>query len=882
MFETISVPRRVIEGAPALAHPFDEQGARLTDVKACRELIKRYQAWLSERFAEGYAVGPLLDARTAFFDSLLSRLFLSFGLGADGTLAMLAVGGYGRAEMFPGSDIDILIVSSAEPIEASTQEKLESFISFLWDIKLDLGSSVRTVSDTLIEARGDITVRTNLLENHLIAGSGDVAELLLRRITQDNAWDPGRFLDAKVSEMRERYHQYKDTVYSIEPDVKNNPGGLRDLQVMQWIAALRFGAHDPSQMLQAGLLTEDEYSEFIECRAFLFEVRYALHLCARGSNRLTLDSQKSAAALLGYGSQGNAPVETMMRALFRTFRRVRELNEIVIQLETISIRGRLDGEDEPVFLNSVFVQRGKYIDVLDHDLFSDDPSMILELFRAIASRPAIKAIHVNCLKALRDARRALTSYLIELPQCRGIFKAVLTDPKAQAVALPLMHETRVLSAYMPQWERIEGLTQFDMFHMFSVDEHTIRVLTNLVTLQQRDEPIYSGFASVIRKLTEPGLLLVAAFLHDIAKGHGGHHAEEGAKIAYNFCQLHSFAPYQTELICWTIRSHLLFSITATRRDISDPEVISRFAAQLRDEEHLNMLYCLTVADVQATNEHEWNSWKDSIFRQLYLSVRQVLRGGRDGALDAGLKAQENQQLIIESSPEIKKSDLLRYFALFPTSYFIHYPPAEIRWHARNIVRFPKGDRPLILFAQLGPLGTELLVWYRSTSPTFFGSITAAMALKHLNVFSAQVFLTHHNHVLCTIKFQTRKNQPLDSDRLNSLRKSILAQLEDAGKDIELKRDSAHLFKVPTRISFLTDEGSGHTSFEVSTLDGEGLLAKIGIILGRCGCFISAARINTTGERADDFFTVTDVNGMPLGDSKKAELSQALHEALDEN
>ena len=182
MFETISVPRRVIEGAPALAHPFDEQGARLTDVKACRELIKRYQAWLSERFAEGYAVGPLLDARTAFFDSLLSRLFLSFGLGADGTLAMLAVGGYGRAEMFPGSDIDILIVSSAEPIEASTQEKLESFISFLWDIKLDLGSSVRTVSDTLIEARGDITVRTNLLENHLIAGSGAVAELLLRRI----------------------------------------------------------------------------------------------------------------------------------------------------------------------------------------------------------------------------------------------------------------------------------------------------------------------------------------------------------------------------------------------------------------------------------------------------------------------------------------------------------------------------------------------------------------------------------------------------------------------------------------------------------------------------------------------------------------------------
>ena len=880
MFESINVPRKTVEGAPGRVRPFDEQGADIYDVRSCRALLARFQDYLSSCFRDGFGVPELLDCRTAFFDSLLSRLFLHFGLGASGTLALMAVGGYGRAEMFPGSDIDILLVCSEEPISDGTGSRIESFISYLWDIKLDLGSSVRSVHDTVIEARGDITVRTNLLENHLIAGSKDVAAYLLKSVAQDMGWDSRRFLDAKVAEQQERYHQYKDTVYSIEPDVKNNPGGLRDIQVLQWVASLHFGARDPEAMLSAGLLTEDEYGELIECRRFLFEVRYALNLCSGGGNRLTLDCQKQAAAMLGYGDTGNGPVEAMMRALFRTFRRVRELSEIVLQLETIAIKGELDGEDERVFINSFFVQRGKYIDILDHDLFHNEPGMMLELFRIIAKHPGIRAIHVNCLKALRQSRRDLAQFLIEIPHCREIFKQVLTDQDSLSVALPLMHETRVISSYMPQWERIEGLTQFDMFHMFSVDEHTIRALTNIVALQHSDNPVFSFFSSVVRQLSEPGLLNVAAFLHDIAKGRGGHHAEEGAKEAYNFCQLHSFAPYQTELVTWTIRNHLLFSNIATRRDIADPEVINNFAGQMKDEEHLNMLYCLTVADITATNDSEWNSWKDSIFRQLYMSTRQVLRSGRESALDTSLQAHENQQLIIESTPEIRKSELLRYFAQFPTAYFLHYQPSEIKWHARNIIRFQNKDRPLILFAQLGALGTELLLYYRSTSPMFFGSVAAAMARKHLNVFSAQIFLTHHNCVLCTIKFQNRKNMPLDNDRLNGLRKSILSQFEEPAQDIEVTRHSPGLFSVPTKINFLTDESSGHSSFEVSTLDGEGLLAKIGIILGRCGCLISAARINTTGERADDFFTVTDGNGLPLNEAKKAELSAALHEGLE--
>lgn len=883
MFENIKVPRKCIEGIPDLKDPFVYDGKDLFEVKTCRNILQNFYSYLTSCFEKGYSVRSLLQCHTHFLDEVLSKLYAHFSLDVEDKVALVAVGGYGRSEMFLGSDVDIFIAVDDDNIDLQLEEKIGSFISYLWDIKLDLGSSVRTIQDAITQSHSDITIRTNLLENRLITGSKVCFKRLRERFGLDEFWDAERFLDAKVQEQHERYHQYRDTVYSIEPDVKNNLGGLRDLQLVMWIAILTDRAVGSEDFVKIGLLTNDEYSEFCACVDFLFEVRFALHICSQGSNRLTLDTQKQTAALLGYGQNGNEPVETMMRELFRTFRRVHELSNMVLQLETLKIKGQLDGESDPVFLNSFFVQRGKYIDILDHELFHNDPGKIIEMFLQIAKHHEIRSIHVHCLRALRNARRNLTQFFIEHPSCRRTFKEILTIQDSLITAIPLMHETRVLSAYMPQWSRIEGLTQFDMFHLFSVDEHTVRALSNLLILQKSNDPRFALFTTTMHHLSEPGLLNVAAFLHDIAKGRGGHHAEEGAKEAYNFCQLHNFAPFQTELIAWTVKNHLLYSNTATRRDISDPEVINKFAEEVRDEEHLNMLYCMTVADITATNEHEWNSWKDSIFKQLYMATRQVLRRGRESVLDTSLQAQENQQLIIENCPDLKKSALQRYFSQFPTAYFLHYTPSEIRWHVRNILRFKENDRPLILFSQLGNLGTELLIYYRSSSPLFFGNIATAMALKHLNVYSAQIFKTRHSHTLCTIKFQTRKNLPLDNDRLHSLRQSILAQLkkDDANADLAVSRDSAHLFMVPTKVNFLSEEQTSHSSVEISTLDGEGLLAKIGMTLGKCSCLITAARITTTGERADDFFTVTDLNGMPLNADKKAELTEALYRALDE-
>ena len=446
-----------------------------------------------------------------------------------------------------------------------------------------------------------------------------------------------------------------------------------------------------------------------------------------------------------------------------------------------------------------------------------------------------------------------------------------------------MHETRVLSAYMPQWERIEGLTQFDMFHLFSVDEHTIRVLNNFAILCESKEPIFALFKTIYKRLENPELLTLAALLHDIGKlkipdeilNKPGKYTDE----EFDLVKRHTKFGYEL-LKTLNIDPHIK---KAARRDITDPEVIMSFARLCKDEEHLNMLYCLTVADICATNDREWSSWKETIFRQLYHSARQALnQSDADTTRQQAIMVQNTQRSVRKIAKDCSLADLDRYLSQFPATYFIHYRPDEIAWHARNILRFNDLEKPLILFAQNPHIGTELLIFFRSNSPAFFGKIVYAMAMKRLNVLSAQIFLTHNGHILCTIKFQNPKGQHIDNDRLHNLRKTILDGLKNSTPLQNLPKVSCSLFNVPTKISYLKNHGSKQTSIEISALDSPGLLAKIGITLGNCNCLISAARIATTGERADDFFAVTDINGLPLDEKQQEILSSALYEALEGN
>ena len=878
MYEKLAIPKDFSKDAPALVCPFKRKLDEIS-IKAGREYLKAFSEHLCQLFDDGFAISQLLTLRSDFTDALLKQIYTHFNLQQFPYLALIAVGGYGRRELFLMSDIDILVLSSVDPLPDEAKAAIEPFISFLWDLKLDIGSSVRTIPETVLESRQDLTIETNLLERRLVAGSYLTLTLLKDALDKDTYWDPKRFLRAKIHEQIERHHLYKDTAYLLEPDIKNNPGGLRDIQVMQWIANFHFNARTLEDMYKQGLLEPEEFEELCLCRHVLGAVRYALHITTRREdNRLTLDSQKNVAALLGFGTEGNLPVERLMRVFFRTVRRVRELNSMTLQLETLRITGHL-GDDRPLYLDGCFIKRGPLIDIADPDIFTVEPWRMLELFYVIAKQDDVLGLHVNCLRHLRAARRAINFYLIEIPRCRAIFKQILEDPDCLSTALPLMHEHRILSAYMPQWESIEGLSQFDMFHTYTVDEHIIRVLKNIALFAQSTEQRHLLFRNIFHQISEPIILITAAFLHDIAKGQGGHHAELGAKEALYFCQLQGFTKYQSKLISWLVAHHLVMSATALRRDIADPEVINNFARMMQDEEHLDLLYCLSVADIAATNDREWNSWKDSIFRKFYFAVRQALRQGLEQPQDLSLHVLENKQQALKLCRHISEERAQMWWAQLPPTYFIQYTPPEIAWHTRNILQHEREQEPLILFAQHQDLGTELFI-YQKYGRFDFARAACVMAGKRLSVSSAEIVQSHDHGTLCTIKFHTPQGTCLDNDRLHNLRRSLLTGLtqEPNLSKLKLPRFSSP-FDIPPQVEFLNHAESKHTSIEISTLDTPGLLAKIGITLKNLGCSILSARITTTGERADDFFTLVSSAGTALNQEEQRQVKGALLTAL---
>lgn len=882
MYTPISMPRKQTVANLVLEQPF-KSDLDFTDVKQGREYLNALDEQLVSFFKQGFAVASLLEYRTFYIDQMLMQLFKHFKLDKAHDVTLIAVGGYGRAELFLRSDIDLLVASVDQPTE-EIQENISSFISHLWDLKLDIGSSVRTIEQTLQNVNADLTICTNMLETRFLCGNIHVYNDLLTTIKNDSTWNTKRFFHAKVAEELDRHHAYKDTSYALEPDIKHNPGGIRDIHVMQWIANFHFQAKTPEDMLVLDFLSKEEYEELIESREVLYQVRYALHITRfKDDNRLSLDCQPSVAELLNYTGTSNEQVETMMRDLYRSLRRIRELNSMTLQLEVLRITGHL-GDDETQFLNNDFVRRGPLIDVTAQDVFENDKSKMIEVFYLMYKHPEVVGLHVNCLRLLRKARRSLTNYLVEVPECRAIFKTILQTPQAAVIAFPLMHEHRVLSAYMPSWEKIEGLCQFDMFHMYTVDEHTIRVIKSIDAMNKSDDPAHALFKHVYAQLSNPEILVVAALMHDIAKGQGGHHAQLGAGESLYFCQLHRYTLYQTRLVSWLVYNHLLMSATAQRRDINDPQVVNEFTKRVQDEEHLNLLYCLTATDISATNDRAWNSWKDQVLKQLYFSTRQALRHGLEMPHDIKLHAGENQQLALKYMRDLNEQDIRTYWSYYKHSYFIYYTPFELAWHTRNILQFDGENKPLILFAQHDSMGTEILIHTKEMTKHFnFGYLAYILAKKKLNIQAAQFIRNKLNHSLCTVKFLSQKGGCIDNERLHSIRKALLDGIGEEPNIDQLnaqQNKNAKIFKLPTQVNYIEDHTNEATNLEITTLDQPGLLAKIGITFGRFELYVRSARITTTGERADDFFSVTDRQGRPLSERTKEKLANAICDVLD--
>jgi [protein-PII] uridylyltransferase len=551
------------------------------------QLSLRFNRWLMEAFDDN-DVKNLLNARAVFVDAILAKLWCQHHLD-EFQISLVAVGGYGRGELHPNSDVDILLLTQTD-IELDLEERISNFITQLWDIKLDIGHSVRSIDECLKQAANDVTVATNLMEMRQIAGNETLIQHLLPLLNEDTFWTSEKFFIAKRKEQEKRHQQYHGAAYTLEPNLKASPGGLRDIQTIAWVAKRHFLADSLEELVEHQYLYTNELAELIEAQDYLWRMRFALHFVSkRSENRLLFDYQTDVAKMMGFGDEGKAPVERMMKRFFRIIARVGELNTILLQRfkqEIIQDPEQANGK----VINQDFELVDKLINTTNDRIFMR-PVKMLEMYLIIAQEPSIKGIHSHTLRLMRNARRRLISGLIDYAQCRKIFMQIIKHPRGLGLAFNLMHRHGIIGSYLPLWRNIVGQMQFDLFHAYSVDEHSYRVVKNLYQFSQKEHNHkYPLCSKIMQKIRKPEVLYLAGIFHDIAKGRGGDHAKLGAVDALLFCQSHQMSKHDSKMVSWLVEQHLLMSVTAQRRDINDENVIRAFGEVVRDEAHLDYFY----------------------------------------------------------------------------------------------------------------------------------------------------------------------------------------------------------------------------------------------------------------------------------------------------
>jgi [protein-PII] uridylyltransferase len=548
-------------------------------------------------------------------------------------VALIAVGGYGRGELNLCSDIDIMILLPKSE-SAPWQGSLEKFLTFMWDIGLEVGHSVRTIDDCQRESAADVSVATTMIEARLLQGPELLFEAMRRALAPERVWPTRDFFEAKVAEQTARHHRYYDTAYNLEPNVKSSPGGLRDIQTIGWVAKRHFGAESLDELVDHGFLTRSELRKLKTAQSFLWKVRFALHvLTARREDRLLFDHQIRLAKMFGYeDATYTLAVEQFMQRYYRTAMDVSLLNEMLLQLfrEAIS-----DSNVPPVPVNARFQIRNDFLEVTGDDVFDRYPSAMLELFVMIEQNSEkIRGVRASTIRQLTRHLWLIDEEFRQHPRNHRLFFEILSAPVGVTHELRRMNLYGVLGRYIPAFGRIVGRMQYDLFHAYTVDAHTLFVVSNLrrFAMPKYDHE-FPALSRIMQSLPKQELAYLAAIFHDIAKGRGGDHSELGSVDAEAFCLEQGLSRYDARLVAWLVRNHLVLSVTSQKKDISDPKVVNEFARHVGDQTHLDYLYVLTVADVRGTNPKLWNNWKSSLFAEFYERTRQALRRGHESPLD---------------------------------------------------------------------------------------------------------------------------------------------------------------------------------------------------------------------------------------------------------
>jgi len=754
---------------------------------------------------------------------------------------------------------------------------------------------VRSMDESIAAAREDISILTNLLETRTIAGPDSLRQALSEQAYSDEVSSDKAYFVAKREEQQQRHKKYGDTEYNLEPNVKGSPGALRDIQTIGWITKRHFGLQSIADLTRFSILTEEEHQILHEGETFLWRLRYGLQLIAdRNENRLLFDHQRALAQMLGYQDQDKRlGVELMMQQYYRTVLALAEITDVLLQYYDEAIIGS-GTEDEIRPLNKRFQMRNLYIEAINNQVFAYAPYAIMEIFVLMAQHPEIKGIRATTIRSLRAHRHLIDDAFRNDLAVTTLFMELMRTPHALDQTLSAMKKYNVLGRYLPEFGQIIGQMQHDLFHIYTVDAHTMRVIRNMVRLTGTEAQSEYPLASrLIHRLPKLDTLYIAGLYHDVAKGRGGDHSELGAIDAEAFCQRHHLSERDTQLISWLVENHLFMSMTAQRKDISDPDIIQAFARAMPSQAHLDYLYILTVCDISATNPKLWNTWRASLLRQLYIEAKRALRRGIDTPVDrqAWIDATREEAREILRAQNMTNEQIDKIWDTVDEEYFLQDSTVDIAWQTAAIIRHGDNPDPLVLIRDTrgGPTdGYSQIIIYMKDRVALFAATTAVLEQLNLNIVDARINSSEGPYSISSYVVLDEQGQPLGVDpaRKERVRKRLIEELDDPEDypDIIHRRTPRQLkhFAFPTEVTFSNDTINQRTVMEVITPDRPGLLARIGQVLLEHRVRLTNAKIATLGERVEDVFFITDEHGEPLSDPNVCQaLQQHMSKMLDD-
>ena len=843
------------------------------DSTVLRDSLEQANNYLQEQFKENKDIVQLIKQRATFVDEAIETLWIQ-NIDIHQPISLIAVGGYGRGELHPYSDVDLLILID-DSLSEQPPESISLFLTQLWDVGLDVGHSLRTVKQCRDLAEKDITIATNLLETRLLSGGTALFEELQNLTVTSRTWNEQQFYQQKMAEQKQRHSKYNNTASNLEPNIKESPGGLRDLHTISWIAQQHFSVNDVHGLNKRGFIENNEYLAIEKAQRFLWRVRFGLHTIAgRKQEKLMIDLQRELAIMLGYyDDDKRLAVEHFMKDYYLCARHVQQMNELLIQVfeENIILAEK---EQKIVPINRRFRINSGYLETINSGIFAFYPYSMLELFLILQQNLEIKGIRADTIRQLHAHLHLIDNIFRADNKNRSLFMDIIRQGTGLTHALHKMNEIGILGAYIPEFGVVVGQMQHDLFHTYTVDQHTLFLVRNLRRFSceeyKSEFPLCSG---VFQEIAKPEILYIAGLFHDIAKGRGGDHSKLGVVDATRFCENHSLSNYDTDLIAFLVRHHLTMSATAQRSDIHDPNVLKKFTRTIQSVERLNYLYLLTVADIRATNENLWNGWRDSLLKQLYHAAWQYLEDSENAAKSMLEKSQQQREISLSILAESiwDENEVLDLWQYYDDDYFLRHSVGDIIRQTEQRLKQPDVST-LIKIRAFDNDGTVEIFVLTKEKPGIFLAIAAALDHLQLNILDAKINTASNGDLLNTyiVNGPERGVEEISSkiyDQLSHIAKIDLSNVYTPRK--------MTLFKTEPVINYQNNDQNKHTILELYTHDRPGLISIVAQVFIECKIHLINAKLVTLVDQVEDVFFITTLEHKTLSVNRKLQLKKAL-------